>query len=103
MSQDYFRKHTVIIRRPSEISSGVIRAQEEINNIYPLSTPINLQRRLSTVSQIYVPHGGEYHAQEHVPPIGSESQKPFILTTIEDDQTTREQRSLSFITQVYPS
>jgi hypothetical protein len=101
MSQHYRRKHVTNARRKSTTLPVFIREQEEIDHGRRLSACINAQRRLSTVSQIYLPHGSEYHPQNHVPPTGPESHQPFILTTIDNDQTTGEERRLSIISQIY--
>ena len=101
MSKNYRRRQVTNVRRKSTTLPVFIREQEEIDHGRRLSACVNVQRRLSTVSQIYLPHGSEYHPQEHVPPTGPESQQPFILTTIEDDQAVGEQRRLSIISQIY--
>ena len=70
-----------------------------------LSVCVNVQRRLSTVSQLYLPHGNEYHPQDHVPPTGPESQPAFLLSTLdnEDDEDRRSVgHRLSIVSQLYP-
>jgi len=101
MSQTYRRKQVTTGRRQSTTLPVFIREQEEIDPSRRLSVCFNAQRRLSTVSQIYLPHGNEYHPQHHVPPIGPEAPQIFLSTTFHDDLTTKEDRRLSIISRVY--
>jgi hypothetical protein len=101
MSQDYILRQATSILRTSTIPPVIIRAHEELDNRHRLSSCINSQRQLSTISQIYLPRGSEYYPQEHVPPTGPEAQQPFLLTTFEDDETTGEQNRFSVITSLY--
>jgi hypothetical protein len=101
MSQHYQRRQVSINRRKSTTAPVFIREQQEINNGHLLSTSFNVQRRLSTVSQIYLPHGLDYHPQSHVPPSGPEAQRTIFLPRFDDDQTTGEQRRLSVISRIY--
>ena len=41
-------------------------------------------RHVSRISQLYLPNGSDYQAQEHVPPTGIENQQQFLLTRIEE-------------------
>jgi hypothetical protein len=101
MSQTYRRKQVTTARRQSTTLPVFIREQEEIDPSRRLSVCFNAQRRLSTVSQIYLPHGDEYHPQHHVPPIGPEAPQLLLSTTFDDDLTNKEDRRLSIISRIY--
>jgi Fuseless len=66
-------------------------------------------RRLSTVSQMFLPHGNEFHRQEHVPPVGVESIDPAVvfMQQMDDDEgeesgsRVNDDRRLSTISQLY--
>jgi hypothetical protein len=100
MSQDYLSRKTSIGQRTSSISSVVLRPHEESDNNHRTISATSGPRHLSTVSQIYLPRGSEYYPQERVPPTGPEVQQPFILTTVEDDQSSVEQSRFSILTRV---
>jgi hypothetical protein len=100
MAKNYRRKQVSNDRRKSTTLPVFVREQE-IDDARSLSASINFQRRLSTVSQLYLPHGNEYHPQEHVPPTGPEAQQPIFLPAFEDDQTIGDQRRLSIISRIY--
>ncbi|CAF1458336.1 unnamed protein product [Rotaria sordida] len=72
------------------------KGDENINN-RRLSIYLNGQRRLSTLSQIFLPHRERYHAQEHLPPTSPESHQSFVLMTVEDDRNGEGERRLSII------
>jgi len=95
MSQDYLRRKTSIVQRTASISSVVLHPHEESDNNHDAIYPTSVTRRLSNVSQVYIPRGRDYYPQERIPPTGPEAQKPFILTTVEDDPSSREQNGLS--------
>jgi len=101
MSQHYQRRQAPTNQRKSITAPVFIREQDEIDNDRLLSTSFNAQRRLSTVSQIYLPNGLDYHPQSHVPPSGVEAQRSIFLPLFDDNQTTGEQRRLSVISRIY--
>ncbi len=101
MSREYRRKQVITNRRTSRILPVFIRGEEEeIARGRRLSPSLNVQRRLSTVSQIHFPHGFEYHPQDYVPATGPEAQQIFFPSTIKTDQTASEQRRLSIVSQI---
>ena len=85
MTQNYQRRQVSSGRRQSTTLPVFLQDLEEHNLGRRLSTTANLQRRLSTVSQLYLPHGDEYHPQAHVPPTGIEAPQSFLATSVSDD------------------
>ena len=78
-------------RRKSVVFTIPIRHEEEEDKIINrrLSSTINVQRRYSTISQLWLPHGSEYHPQDYVPPSGPEAPQNIFLTDQEHDQRRR--------------
>jgi len=104
MSQYYHRHQVAANRRKSTAASVFAREQEEIDNSRRVSISINAlnaQRRSSTVSQLYLPNGLDYHPQDYVPPAGLEAPQPFLLSEVEDDQTIEEPRRVSVVSRIY--
>jgi hypothetical protein len=101
MSQNYLRRKTTLGQRTSSVSTVVIRAPPTNNN--RISRFVNAQRQLSALSQIYLPTGADYYPQGRLPPTGPESQQPFILATLEeeDQNLNGEPSRISIITPVY--
>ena len=69
-----------------------------------LSVCVNITRRLSTVSQLYLPHGNEYHPQDHIPPSGVDSQPSFLLSTLDEgerDEGKSLPHRLSIVSHLY--
>ncbi|CAF1166083.1 unnamed protein product, partial [Rotaria sordida] len=102
MSQNYHRKQGQSGRRKSTTFPVIIVEQEELDNGRRLSVCPNYQRRLSNVSQLYLPNGSEYHPQERIPPSGLEHQTTFLLTRDENDnnennENNENERRLSII------
>jgi hypothetical protein len=95
MSQNYQQIQQANVRRQSTIAP-VFVVEEEQNVPRRFTTSANIQRRLSTISQIYLPHGDEYHGQQRIPPAGPEFQQHFLLKRVED----LDNRRLSIISQV---
>ncbi|CAM4814282.1 unnamed protein product [Rotaria magnacalcarata] len=104
MTQNYQRKHVQSSRRKSTTFPIFVYEEEQINNNRRLSVCPNFQRRLSTISQLYLPNGNEYHLQERMPPTGLEYQQNIIstiaTTTNENENETIDgERRLSIITK----
>lgn len=104
MSQNYHRKHVQTGRRKSTTYPIYICEQEEIENGRRLSVCPNFQRRLSTISQLYLPNGDEYHVQQRIPPTGLEYQQNLITEPIKTDENLYDEnhedhRRLSIITK----
>ena len=99
MSQHYYQKQFKADRRKSLQFAVSIVEEEEEEEDRRLSVCLNAQRRLSTISQIYLPHGIEYHGQERLPPSGPEAQQTLILTT-DENSTIQQQRKLSINQQI---
>ncbi|CAF1159813.1 unnamed protein product [Rotaria sordida] len=100
MSQNYFRRQVTSNRRKSTTLPVFLQGDENINN-RRLSIYLNGQHRLYTLSQIFLPHGGGYHAQEHLLSTSSESHQSFVLMTVEDDRNGEGERRLSIICGLY--
>lgn len=106
MSQNYQRKQVQTNRRKSTTFPIFLNEQNEIddNNRRLSICPSNFQRRLSTVSQLYLPNGNEYLPQQRIPPTGPEYQQTFILTNEENNYENFDdnKKRLSIISTYYP-
>jgi hypothetical protein len=101
MSNHYRRNQSITKRRKSTAFPVFAREQEDADNASRLSGSINSHRRYSTISQLYLPNGLDYHPQPHVPPSGPEAPQAIFIPNIEDDETTGSRRRVSVISQVY--
>ncbi|CAF5062697.1 unnamed protein product, partial [Rotaria sp. Silwood1] len=110
MSQNYQRKQVQSDRRKSTTLPIFILEQEENNNNRRLSLCPNNQRRLSTISQLYLPNGNDYHPQQHIPATGIENQQTTFLITTDDnnndndndnDNNLQVERRLSIVPSFY--
>ncbi|CAF1462253.1 unnamed protein product [Adineta steineri] len=101
MSRNYVRRQISSGRRKSTTLPVFLHEQEEIQNARRLSTCASLQRRLSTISQTVLPHGDEYHPQQHVPPSGPEAPQSILVRSTDDDNNVFPSRRLSTISQKF--
>ncbi|CAM4932530.1 unnamed protein product [Rotaria socialis] len=105
MTQNYQRKHVQSSRRKSTTFPIFVYEEEQTDTNRRLSVCPNFQRRLSTISQLYLPNGNEYHLQERIPPTGLEYQQNIISTTTttneneNENETIEGERRLSIITK----
>ncbi|CAF1229073.1 unnamed protein product [Rotaria sp. Silwood1] len=99
MAQNYQRIQQITGRRQSAALPVFMREEHDRR----LSLCINAQHRLSTVSQIFSPHGTEYHPQLLVPPNGPDApQQLFLTEATEQDNETMLRRRISIISSRYP-
>lgn len=134
MTQNYHRKQTLRNERRKSLSISPEHCRIEINRSYfddeneeeededeekrrielnSKSRPsicFNSQRRLSTISQLCLPHGDAYHPQKHQPATGIENQTTLIhpirfVDEINDDadrdRNRNRNRRLSVVSQLY--
>ncbi|CAF0842309.1 unnamed protein product [Rotaria sordida] len=86
-------------RRQSAAHPIIMREEHDHRS----SLCINAQHRLSSVSQIYLPYGTEYHPQSLVPPHGLDvPQQLFLTEATEQDNATMRRRQISMISQRHP-
>lgn len=73
-------------RRKSLVFAIPIAEEEEENEMRNrrLSNTLNGQRRYSTISQLWLPYGNEYHPQDYVPPSGPEAPQTLFLGDAHD-------------------
>ncbi|CAF4883435.1 unnamed protein product [Rotaria sp. Silwood1] len=99
MAQNYQQVQQITDRRQSTALPIFFREEHDRR----VSLCINAQHRLSTVSQIYLPNGTEYHPQLLLPPNGLDApQQLFLTETTEQDNETMQRRRISIIPQKYP-
>ena len=83
---DVNRRKSVVFAVPVGEEEG---EENEMRNRRRLSSTLNGQRRYSTVSQLWLPHGSEYHPQDYVPPSGPEAPQTIFLSESQFDQSRR--------------
>ena len=120
MSRNYHRRHVKDARRKSTtLPVFLTELSEEGDGEMAVgnaarrrpSVSVNANRRLSTVSQMFLPHGNEFHRQEYVPPVGVEAIDPVVMFIQqmegdgsedgESDSRVSHSRRLSTISQLY--
>ena len=87
-----------VTQRSSSIPPNFSNAGGNYNEDYHT----HVRRRVSTISQMYLPNGNEYYPQKRLPPTGPEGPQSFLFETVNDGSITGIRRQASIVTPISP-